>query len=272
MRILAVISFSLLACCNASVIDQLLPSFATGHIINGQDAKRKSAPFIVSLSRNSNAPSHICGGTLIAKDWVLTAGHCVSEPKGMGIIAGLHDRTLVEETAQSRTVDWGKVHPMYDGNVGPYDIALLHVSKPFEFNDYVQAAVVPSPKEIHSGNVDLYGWGKDNPFGSSGARILQTVKTEIVKWEKCKQTLPDNAPLHEYNVCSDSLESGISACNGDSGGPLVRQIPGVRSELVGIVSWGYVPCGLANMPSVYTRVSAYLYWITEVQNAYYTLN
>ncbi|XP_017466894.1 PREDICTED: lectizyme-like [Rhagoletis zephyria] len=265
-----------LACANASALTDkfknLIPSFATGYIINGEDAEPQSAPYIVSLSSSASSHSHKCGGTIIAKDWILTAGHCIATAVGMGVIAGLQKRSQVDENTQSRVVDFGRVHESYSGSVGPYDIAILHISEPFEFNERVQPASLPHREEIHSGETHLYGWGQTKWYIFTAAQTLQTVQTEVVEWNECKETLPEGAPLHETNVCSDSLQKGISACNGDSGGPLVKEINGGPSELIGIVSWGYIPCGVSNLPSVYTRVSAFIAWITNIQSAYYILH
>lgn len=255
----------------ALVPEKFIPSFATGRIIKGHEANRHAAPYIVSLSKNAKKHAHMCGGTLLDKSWVLTAGHCISKPIGMGVAAGLHERANFDEDVQTREVDFGKVHELFAGNVGPYDIAILHVSKPFEFNIFVQSAALPFYQEVHSGEMHLYGWGQPKAYVLTASKSLQTVETEIVEWKKCKSILPPNAPLYESNLCSDSMDKGISACNGDSGGPLVLEKAGTSSELVGIVSWGYIPCGYANKPSIYTRVSDYIPWIHKIQNAYNTI-
>jgi secreted trypsin-like serine protease len=36
------------------------------------------------------------------------------------------------------------------------------------------------------------------------------------------------------------------------------------SEVVGIVSWGIIPCGSIGSPTVYTKVSAYIDWIESI--------
>jgi len=276
MKLLA---FTLLALLAASaqggkVIDTLIknvPSFPTGFVINGTDADPHTAPYIVSLATKFEKHSHICGGTIISKDWILTAAHCISNPVGMSVIAGLHKRAEVDERTQQRLIDFGHVHNDYKGGVGPYDIALLHVSESFTFNEWVKPASLPSREEIHDGETHLYGWGQPKSYVFTAAKTLQTVTTQVVPYEKCKSSLPDDAPIDPKNVCSDSLEQSISACNGDSGGPLVIENEGAPSELIGIVSWGYIPCGLANRPSIYTRVSAYIDWISNTQSAYYLL-
>ncbi|CAD6998839.1 unnamed protein product [Ceratitis capitata] len=267
------------ACANASVFQKSVigfpgdhvPGFPTGRVIKGQDAEPHSAPYIVSLSSKAESHSHKCGGTIISKEWVLTAGHCISTAVGMGVIAGLHTRSDVNERTQSRVVDFGKVHPNFGGGVGPYDIAILHVSEPFVFNEWVSPATLPQREEIHSGETHLYGWGQVKAFNFNAAKILQTVQIEIIEYNECKETLSESAPLESTNICTSSLSQGISACNGDSGGPLVKEYENAPSELIGIVSWGYIPCGMANLPSIFTRVSSYISWVAQVQSAFYTL-
>ncbi|XP_017003841.1 lectizyme [Drosophila takahashii] len=250
---------------------QIVPSFATGFVINGTEADPHSAPYIVSLATSATKHSHICGGTIIAKDWIVTAAHCISNPVGMSVIAGLHTRSEVDELTQQRVVDFGKVHEKYSGGVGPYDIAILHLSEPLTFNEWVQPAALPSREEIHEGESHLYGWGQPKSYVFTAAKNLQTVTTDLVSFAECQAALPDTAPLAESNVCTSSHQQSISACNGDSGGPLVIEKPNAPSELVGVVSWGYIPCGLAQLPSVYTRVSAYIDWLNNIQSAYYKL-
>ncbi|KAI9585458.1 hypothetical protein GQX74_001305 [Glossina fuscipes] len=240
------------------------PGFPEGRIINGHEADKGEAPFIVSLKTNS----HFCGGSIIAENWVLTAGHCLIFNE-FEIVAGLHSRND-ESDVQIRKVT-GKhqqiVHEKYTGDVGPYDIGLIYVDKPFKLNALTRhgtAAVakvnLPTGKYESTGKGKLYGWGADN----SGflPNILNTLDVDIIGYEECKKALPSNAPLDPVNICSYTADTTDGACNGDSGGPMVRVTPD-GTELVGVVSWGYKPCASSTMPSVYTWTSAFDKWIEE---------
>lgn len=70
---------------------------------------------------------------------------------------------------------------------------------------------------------------------------------------------------HGYRVPDDQ-----GACKGDSGSPLVCQETMTggthgRDVLVGLTSWGKVPCAQENSPGVFTKIFSgdHLEWITE---------
>jgi secreted trypsin-like serine protease len=56
----------------------------------------------------------------------------------------------------------------------------------------------------------------------------------------------------------------MSCPQGDSGGPLVYEISGVPN-IVGVVSFGHASGCEVGWPAVYSRVTAYLSWISTVK-------
>ena len=56
--------------------------------MNGENASPHSWPWQISLRVNGR---HICGGSLIKNDWVVTAAHCVDRnpsPSGYTVVVG----------------------------------------------------------------------------------------------------------------------------------------------------------------------------------------
>jgi secreted trypsin-like serine protease len=65
-------------------------------------------PWMVSIQRSS----HFCGGVLIAKDWVLTAAHCLDDktPEELNLYIGLNSLSY-PSSGELRKADWFMLHP-----------------------------------------------------------------------------------------------------------------------------------------------------------------
>ncbi|KAM3499172.1 hypothetical protein MY10362_007553 [Beauveria mimosiformis] len=71
---------------------------ATPAIIGGQVPNNGSAPFTISIRKEG---AHNCGGSLISKDVVLTAGHCLMDMvlRSPTVVAGFNSSWRVATSA-----------------------------------------------------------------------------------------------------------------------------------------------------------------------------
>ncbi|XP_053957034.1 lectizyme [Anastrepha ludens] len=247
----------------------------TPKLLAKHEAIPHSAPYIVSIQRMTpdNGLVHYCAGTIINEHWILTAAHCLTSEEAVEnslIVAGCHDLHGSNEgdCVQVRTIDHHVRHELYLGGINPYDIALIYTKRPLQFTQYVQPAQLPEQDVLPEGSGTLYGWGNISmTLVPNYPHRLQEAEMPILDMELCERILAGSGlPLHETNLCTGPLNGGVSICTADSGGPLMQPCCDgfeERYTVIGIVSWGKMPCGQQNAPSVFVRVSAFTNWIRD---------
>lgn len=259
MKLLIVLAL-VVATANAAQVAKLAaPTLAEGRIINGAEVEKGAAPFIVSLEFLG---SHFCGASLINENWALTAAHCLVYPVAYFYgVAGLHARNQ-QSDAQKRKATKFISHEKYGGGVGPNDIGLVYFADSFKFTTARDGAAlvgpipIPSGKYSQAGKGNLYGWGVDNTGKSPN--ILNGLSVDIITYQECLRVTNNHNQLDPTNICTFTPGAVDGACSGDSGGPLVKD-----GELVGIVSWGWIPCIEVALPSVFTNVKSHENWINK---------
>lgn len=243
-----------------------------------REAEPHSAPYVVSiqLMTPDEGLVHYCAGTILNEHWILTAAHCLTNPQMVAnsvIVAGGHDIHSRSESqnVQIRHIDYHVRHELYLGGVNPYDIALIYTKEPLIFDKFVQPANLPEQDSMPEGYGTLYGWGNVSmTIVPKFPHKLQQANMPILDMELCEQILAASGmTLHETNLCTGPLTGGVSICTADSGGPLMQDYyiddyNEVKHTIIGIVSWGKMPCGQRNAPSVFVRVSAFTNWIRQV--------
>uniref|UniRef100_A0A3P9MAB9 Peptidase S1 domain-containing protein n=1 Tax=Oryzias latipes TaxID=8090 RepID=A0A3P9MAB9_ORYLA len=180
------------------------------------------------------------------------------QPVGADVL-GLQSLQGSNPNSVSRTVTTLIVHPDYNTVTADNDIALLQLSSPVTFNNYITPVCLPSTNSTFYSGVNTWvtGWGNIGTGVSLPApQTLQEVQVPIVGNRRCKCSY---SSITDNMVCAGLLAGGKDSCQGDSGGPLVIK-QNNRWIQAGVVSFGN-GCALPNFPGVYTRVSQYQTWI-----------
>ena len=209
-----------------------------------------------------------CTGTLIAPQWVMTAGHCGSAtgslsqgmvpspvawpPQAYSIVLGTtHADGQGGETHDVTDV---VVEPDYivtngDGN----DVTLMKLDTPAKVGPMKIAAVGERPSWAPGKLVTIAGFGATKPDGSDMPDTMQYAQVPIVADQDCAKAYGDGSFDATTMVCAGYPQGGTDTCNGDSGGPLLAPIPG-GFHLAGATSFGE-GCAEAGKPGVYARVA-----------------
>ncbi|XP_066493742.1 chymotrypsin-like protease CTRL-1 [Tiliqua scincoides] len=229
----------------------------TERIVNGENAISGSWPWQVSLQTNYGW--HLCGGSLINENWVVTAAHCEVRPGTHFVILGEYDRSSGAEPIQTRSIVKAITHPSWDARNMNNDITLLKLSSPAQLNARVSPVCLAySTETLPSGlKCVTTGWGRTSSTCNDTAAKLQQVALPLVTVSQCQQYW--GSSITSSMICAGA--AGASSCQGDSGGPLVCQ-KGSAWTLIGIVSWGTSNCNV-RAPAVYTRVSKFRNWIEQ---------
>ena len=220
----------------------------------------------VQIRRKGYPQSVFCGGVKIARNYVVSAAHCVygQHASNLTLIMNLQGNAPYGYNSQATIVNVRRIiiHPNYNPNTFNNDIALLEFVSTNATNRQSSMNLIPS-------NLTRLLEATGNPVQIAGYGVTETGRVSTTLRQTTVRIIT-NAPLMNQNVTPNMIMASDAnntsdpndnedTCQGDSGGPLIASYRGVK-YLVGLTSFG-VGCALDGYPGVYTRVSRYLGWI-----------
>ncbi|XP_039752828.1 trypsin, alkaline B-like [Pararge aegeria] len=235
---------------------------APSRIVGGSKVSIKHYPMGAAMLFSRGGVGNFvqtCGGAIINNRAIVSASHCYTGDPAVRWRARVgstkaHSGGVVHNTARIYH------HPDFNAFNTDSDVAVLHVTVPFSFNNYVQPAYIAGAY-YHLGDnkvVWAIGWGYTSFWGQPSEH-LQHVQIWTVNQTICVQRYAEIGRVVTDNMlCSGWLDvGGRDQCQGDSGGPLLH-----NNIVVGVSSWGY-QCALPRYPGVSTRISQFAKWIVE---------
>jgi len=229
-------------------------------IVGGEVAEKGELPFQVSLQ--SRLGSHFCGGSLIKKNWVLTAAHCMSGwSKANKVVIGMNDQ---KDKAGTETFTSIKTitHPQYNPSTVDYDYALIQLDGDSKFRTIDINTVEINIPDVGQAPINVWtsGWGTTSEGAYDLPDLLNKVEVPLVNNKDCNSATAYNGEVTDRMICAGLPQGGKDSCQGDSGGPLyIKQTSG-DFLLVGIVSWGE-GCARPDKFSIYSKVNVMADWI-----------
>ncbi|XP_054152736.1 trypsin-like [Oppia nitens] len=228
---------------------------------------------------------HLCSGSIIGQNWILTAASCLQNRTVSNIFVGV-GRNDYKLNYSYYTVDKIIIHDKYSPETKQNNIALVRVEHYIRNSDLVGIIRLADEKQLvidEGYPAEIGGWGSKTVWW-----FLHTLNVKIFGWQQCKSIIANNIMTTNTNTTTTTIidssnvclvaDKGKGACNDDEGGPVIMTVsmrPKNQPEdnrlkmkykeykvLMGVLS-SDLSCGQSGRPDIVTNVAAHRQWIKE---------
>lgn len=238
-----------------SLANASLRIFGGSEVAPGSNIE-KSTVGLGSIPLHGKGTALTCSGTLIDKDLVLTAAHCVHNavhpqiPKKIifGVKAEVFPQAILSAVAIKRHESYIHGVDTPENNRNDLALILLETSSP---EGFVPAVLPPHDHYPVPSPVSVAGFGAsfdhfDDKLWHYG--VLKSTQLSVERVE------------YENKLVYFEQSQNTGACYGDSGGPLYEQTESLPLRVLGIVSGG-TDYDCTKGESYFVLVSEHLDWI-----------
>lgn len=247
----------LLTACAGPDNQEIIESAQSDAIVGGEVAKATD-PDVRAVVRIVDGFNRSCTGTLIAKQLVLTAAHCIKNGGDLEIffaadpeVSVMSEELIAHEDYQTLSEGVMKIKAQHKNDIG-----LIWLKNPAPKK--AVAALMPEVLTTQPRVVHAVGYGRTGSQNDD-AGVLRAVDLEA----------EIRAESPQYFFFDQSIGKGI--CHGDSGGPLFALGAGSTPVVVGIINgaddldafFGTPVGDECRYTGVGTQVAAYKDWIAN---------
>ncbi len=232
-------------------------NFSSSRIVNGESVEdadpisKSTVALYFLISTQNGTVANFCTGTLIKKNVVLTAAHCLKDASELDLKVPLETfvsrirvgfGTQIVDSITNPKVSFLKVknfsvHPEYISNSVKTalekpmpDMALLQLESNAPA-PYIPAALGVNPNLLQEGTLlTLAGYGYTSGVDKTDATQLMKVTVTVAE--------PHLSSVQFAYLVVD----GKGSCSGDSGGPAYISSKAGKLTVVGVTSWGDETC------------------------------
>ena len=258
----------------AALLATLLLAAPAQAVVGGKPVPAGKFPYVANVQIMG---AFGCTGTLIAPQWVMTAGHCGSATGSLsqGLVptpvawpAGAYHLVLGSVYADGHggeqhnvsqvLVDSDYIVTNGTGN----DVTLMKLDSPSKIAPMKIAALGDRSSWKAGALATIAGFGTTSESSSAPPDQMQFAQVPITSDDDCAKAYPsglseladDGSFDPKTMVCAGYPQGGTDTCEGDSGGPLLASVGDGVQRLVGATSFG-AGCAQAGKPGVYARVA-----------------
>jgi hypothetical protein len=191
-------------------------------------------------------PEGLCTGTIIGRELILTAGHCVAQ-KGKYRVNYLDENFKIQRATVLRVAH----HPEFDPADGfsSHDIGLVRIQK---LPDTMKMAKLPHWFNFASqgDNVTIAGFGTTEKRGLKDGTLREAEM----------KTVPPTINRASFAGLLSLTDQKVGMCVGDSGGPVYK-----NNIVIGILKGGTTEADkTCTITPIFTPVRDYTGWIKMV--------